>query len=145
MKDTWTIVKEHFASTLPPHTFNTWIKPLALRNVHEGKLLIEVPNSFYRDRIQSTYASMILAKVRQLSENRALDIAFVLPESKDTHPNQWLERFSRLKNDELREKKLTRAQNQLNQRYTFDSFIVGNHNQFAHAAEIGRASCRERV
>lgn len=134
MQQTWSLTKSHLESVLPPHTFNTWIKPLNYQGTREGHLYIEVPNSFYKERIQSSYAHLILSKIRQLSENHLINISFVLPSSQE--PAEAIASFSKNKTLELLEKKDTRARATLNPKHTFDNFIIGAHNQFANAAAM---------
>ncbi|MCB0307735.1 MAG: chromosomal replication initiator protein DnaA [Bdellovibrionales bacterium] len=134
MKQTWTQTKAHLESVLPSHTFNTWIKPLSYRSVSENKLIIEVPNAFYKERILSSYANLILAKVRQISENHFLDVSFVLPDAFAS--SKVIESISKIKTTALFEKNVSRSKESINQRYTFDHLVVGSHNQFAHAAAM---------
>lgn len=131
METSWSLTKTHLETVLPAHTYNTWIKPLTYQKTHNGQVVIEVPNTFYKERILSTYANLILAKLRQISENHLIGISFVLAESK---PSSSLESISKVKTHALMEKKGTRGKASLNPKYTFDHFIVGQHNQFAHAA-----------
>lgn len=120
-------------------TFNIWFKPIKFASVEEDKITLEVPNKFFKDwllRYMKTLSSGI-----EKASGKPLKIDFVLNEAgdeeilkknktevekKETKPF-WP--FTRPAQDSAKEIGLT-------SKYTFESFVVGSSNRFAHAASV---------
>jgi chromosomal replication initiator protein len=113
-----------------PHSFQTWFRPTRQQGTENGKLLIKVPNRMFRKKLSETYGSLLEAVLTEvgMAETR---VEFLCDEPDAPPPPSPLVRQSRLDFDAV--------DHQLNPRYTFDSFVVGNSNQFAHAASLAVA------
>jgi len=120
-------------------TFNIWFKPIKFASVQEDKIILEVPNKFFKDWLLR-YMKTLSSGVEKAS-GKPLKIDFVLnenddekilkknkadPDKKETKPF-WP--FTRPAQDSAKEIGLT-------PRYTFESFVVGSSNRFAHAASV---------
>ena len=116
---------------IQPQSFNTWLKPTKLVDSDDGRLTIIVPNRFVASWLEGNYIDQV---------NNAVEATF--GEKKSI-------RFI-VKNDEFeinkpivvkRHEKETnfQAESNLNQRYMFDNFVVGDSNEFAHAASLAVA------
>ncbi|MBE0618754.1 MAG: chromosomal replication initiator protein DnaA [Proteobacteria bacterium] len=133
MENLWKGVLEDLESSLPPHTFSTWIVPLHPLKVHDGCLTLEVPNKFFVDWLQDNDFPALIRQSIQRRGGRTLELDFVIQKGDKPYLRggqgsrskpapetaEWQERGRRLG---------------LNPKYTFDSFVVGSSNQFAHAA-----------
>src|SRR5574341_26803 len=121
--EAWKIHRSELESSVNKQSFDAWIRPIALVSESPNHVVFSVPNKFFIDWISEHYAGQIRESLRRLTENSALDIAFTVQE-----PPQLLaaspqaQRERRTKNRQLYPK------------YTFESFVVGASNQFAHAA-----------
>lgn len=127
MMERWEQTLDTLKSKVSQHTFNTWFKPLQCKTFNQDKVLIEVPNHFYKEKIQKEFSNILLDHFRETTSNQNFQLSFVLsPEniSAVAKPPVLIE------NKEKESKKDVF----LNAKYTFDSFVVGNNNQFAHAA-----------
>ena len=84
----------------------------------------------FRKKLSETYGSLLEAVLTEvgMAETR---VEFLCDEPEAPPPPSPLVRQSRLDFDAV--------DHQLNPRYTFDSFVVGNSNQFAHAASLAVA------
>lgn len=120
-------------------TYNNWFKSSAWSFDDGRRLRIEVPNKFSRDWILENYLEVIKFELFKLT-NYEHDIYF----SVNSSPHSSLHLSSQtqappissslngpLKNEAPLPKRLP---SNLNDRYTFDHFVVGNSNQFVHAA-----------
>ena len=58
-KDFWKIVQRELKKSQPSHAYSTWFKPIKSMGIHDGKLLLELPNQFFYDWIQSHYVELI--------------------------------------------------------------------------------------
>ena len=125
MNEHWEQTLNTIKSELSPHVYNTWIRPLHYRSIDEEKVLIEVPNSFYKEKIQKDFSKLLLSHLRQKTKNQNVQLSFILSE-KDTTP---------IVQSPIPEKKpVAKKDPFLSPKYSFETFIVGNNNQFAHAA-----------
>jgi len=107
----------------------TWIKSMNPTAFIDGSLVIEVPDKFSRDWLADRYGSIIKSILYDYLEED-LNVDFVLPHEtpfKIYNKNRKIQ-FSA--EDPFK---------QLNTRYTFDTFVVGNSNRFAHAAALAVA------
>ena len=59
VKDTWSRVKARLSEKLPVHTMSTWFEPINPIAIEQNELLLEVPNQFFYDWIESHYRSNI--------------------------------------------------------------------------------------
>ena len=58
-KDIWEIVQGELKKSQPSHAYSTWFEPIKSMGIHEGSLLLELPNQFFYDWIQSHYIETI--------------------------------------------------------------------------------------
>jgi len=115
----WSTILQILKKKVSPQVYNDWLKP-TFELSQEGNLLrVKVPNDRFRDHIQKHYMPLI-EDALQKNELQHLTIDFVA------------ERPIQLTLPQLDEKKEERLH--LNARYSFDHFVVGASNQFAHAA-----------
>jgi chromosomal replication initiator protein len=130
LSNSWDKILQHMERRVNPHSFTTWFRPTRQQGVENGKLLIKVPNRMFRKKLSETYGSLLEAVLSEvgMAETR---VEFLCDEPEAPPPPSPLVRQSRLDFDAV--------DHQLNPRYTFDSFVVGNSNQFAHAASLAVA------
>ncbi|MCB0326035.1 MAG: chromosomal replication initiator protein DnaA [Bdellovibrionales bacterium] len=138
MNDCWQKTQAELKEQLSTHAFNTWIKPLDCKNSGKGWIL-EVPNVFYKIRVQKDYLStiekMLVHHSGRLGGEVRLSISAQV--EKQMHTPDLEEKPSIVS---LKEKKEFGPSLRLNQKYRFDEFVVGPNNQFAHAAAQAVAS-----
>src|SRR6266498_2063335 len=97
MEKIWNETLDHLKLELSDHTFNTWLRPIHFRNQEENLFILEVPNNFYRDRIQQSYADLIRKKLRQISHSETIDVSFVTPSN--NQESSLLKDISRVKKE----------------------------------------------
>lgn len=126
----WQKTLESISSFLSKPSFETWLKPTRPISL-EGKILtIEVSNDFARDWLESRYAPQLMAILSELFEEE-IELRFVTPEH---HLMQEQNAAS-----PVDEAPLMIQTSPLNPKYTFESFVVGDSNRFAHAASLAVA------
>ncbi|MFC2174153.1 chromosomal replication initiator protein DnaA [Acidobacteriota bacterium] len=126
--DVWNQILTKIEFKLNPGSFDTWFKPTSLKNFKNQQLYVNVPNKLFKEYLLSNYTLMIEESKKELDLSE-IEVMFVAMDESDQifsptparpAPAQVPEYFT---NRSL-----------LNPRYTFDSFVVGSCNQFAHAA-----------
>lgn len=123
----WEKALESIASFLSKPSFETWLKPTKPVALEGNVLIVEVPNDFARDWLESRYAPLLTTTIRELLEED-LDLKFVTPSRGDNTENKIQATVNPAPQP-----------NQLNHKYTFESFVVGESNRFAHAASLAVA------
>lgn len=127
------IVKvEHELSDI---SFKTWLQPLQIYNVSDNVVTILVPSAQMGiDYITKKYMFPIKVAIAEFT-GKEYDIEFILPE-------QAAEREAKkkpVKTVKTPEDASVSERANLNPRYTFDTFVVGSNNKFAHAAALAVA------
>ncbi len=107
------------------HSFSTWFRPTRLEASEPDRLLIRVPTAIFRKRLTQTYGDLLQAVLAEVgSPNTRLE--FICAETEGQTGTTAAPAQAKLDFDS--------ANHQLNPRYTFETFVVGSSNQFAHAA-----------
>ncbi len=109
--------------------FDLWFRPIKAKQMKEDQLILEMPNRFYREWVEENYSQMINDTVREIT-GRDFDIRFRVSVKQDTEEKRQYAQFTQKKRA-LRQRGVY-----LNPKYTFDGFVVGPSNAFAHAAAL---------
>ncbi len=115
-------------------SFNTWFKHSRGLLENDGRLKIVVPNQFVADWLSDRYAELINEAIKEVN-GTPLDYSFEIMTGEETVPQTEIE-FHRTPAVRIRD---GNNDSNLNERFRFDSFVVGNFNQFAHAAALAVA------
>ena len=128
-----------------PQSFNTWFRPTTARRFDRDCLEVEVSSTYFADWVESNYLSLITTVVLEVTQLQP-KISFVVAgrdqataaagtNPSDTTSDQELN-AEQLELPHLHPALVTvgGASSSLNERYTFDTFVIGEFNRFAHAA-----------
>jgi chromosomal replication initiator protein len=126
----WDKILQHTERRVNPHSFATWFRPSRQERAEEDRLIIRVPTRLFCKRLTETYGELLKAVLVEIGKPELI-LDFVCAEQEPAVPNPAAVAQTKLDFDS--------ASNQLNPRYTFDTFIVGASNQFAHAAAVAVA------
>ena len=121
----WSEVSGRLRDALNDATYTTWFSSASAGTLDDEAFVLLVPNDFTRDWIEGHFRGLLEAMVREsLGADRALRIAV-----RDLQPSR-----------ELRlPPAAPRSPDGLSPKYTFDSFVIGSSNRFAHAAALAVA------
>jgi chromosomal replication initiator protein len=147
----WEEVLSIMAADLPERSFDAWLKDSRPVYLDGNTLYVEFPNEFTKDWVEARYANPLTRTLRQVA-NRDWDIKFTIPEgvrtlgspghgAPNTPPTRSWPEANLAPPPEEKEAaaKLAPKSSALNPRYTFENFVVGNSNRFAHAASLAVA------
>lgn len=129
--DIWEKTLESVEKHMTKPSFETWLKLTRPVKKEDNCLIIEVPHEFAKDLLESKYAPLLFSTLKEYMQED-LEIKFVTPKG-GLRDNQRLplSPVNSLPEDSF-------SQN-LNPKYTFESFVVGEGNRFAHAASLAVA------
>jgi chromosomal replication initiator protein len=127
LHDLWQKALDVLKTELTEISFNTWIKTIEPISMNPKVINLGVPADFNKGILESRYLVLIENAIKQVSFKDYI-IRFVIPSQEN------VDDF----NDEVFE---TEGQKDsfLNPKYTFDTFVIGNGNRFAHAASLAVA------
>ena len=117
-KEIWSLAREYMRQKLSELTFRKWIEPLEAITLQNGILVVQAPDDTTKKALTEYYADMLRTEA-QRANTQVLDVLLILPSQRK---------------DFVSEEDFSPNSMELNIKYTFDSFVVGNSNRFAHAA-----------
>ncbi len=107
------------------NSYETWFEPTSYIGQETNSLYIKVPNSYFKDWLSYHYSSKINSCSQELY-GKVFNIKFIFDEDSSA--------FMRRSPQERKSKRGTLLNPNLNPNYTFENFVVGSCNEFAHAA-----------
>ncbi len=123
----WDKVLDLIKSRVSINTYSTWFQPTRLNRGEGDTLYVQIPSTVFRQVLTRTYGEIVKAVLHQMGTPN-VKVQYVCTEEE---PVQAAPAISASKQSKL---DFESSDHQLNPRYTFDSFVVGKSNEFAHAA-----------
>lgn len=103
-------------------TFELWFSPLKLLNINDYEATVEVPNRFFKDWLEDNFPTLIKEILNDTTGNN-YEVKYTISGKEPLYID-------------IQEKKKLIKRGNLNPKYTFERFVVGPSNQFAHAAAL---------
>ena len=133
----WEKTLQLIKGELSPPSFNAFFKQIKPLQIQSNTLILLVPNDFTKGILEDRYLNLIESSVNQKKKKKH-DIKFVLSEDD-------VAGLKKNHNIEEDDNKLKKNYPNLNPKYTFDTFVIGNSNRFAHAACVAVAEAPARA
>jgi chromosomal replication initiator protein len=129
----WQDTLNKLENELSKPSFETWLSTTRLLDIEGDTLIIGVPNEFAKDWLESRYAPLIRSTVQSIL-GQSMNLRFTIFSFQET--------IHQVQDDQPKIPQNIKVENQsntLNSKYTFDTFVIGNSNRFAHAAALAVA------
>jgi len=121
----WLQIMGALQEKIDKNSYETWFEPTSYIGQETNSLYIKVPNSYFKDWLSYHYSSTINSCCQELY-GKVFNIKFIFDEDSTV--------FMRRSPQERKSKRGTLLNPNLNPNYTFENFVVGSCNEFAHAA-----------
>lgn len=108
-------------------SFDTWIKNLEIESMNSGNIVLITPTSFTKDILDSKYHPLLVNTFKFLT-NKECSVTIIAADAQNNEDKVNVSSTTTAYSNET-----------LNPKYTFDTFVVGNNNRFAHAASLAVA------
>ncbi|PIQ66524.1 MAG: chromosomal replication initiator protein DnaA [Candidatus Zambryskibacteria bacterium CG11_big_fil_rev_8_21_14_0_20_42_18] len=131
-KQLWESVLVEIELSISSANFTTWFKDIRVVKEDSGVIILSVPNAFVKEWLLTKYHNMILKSLRGL-ESSIHAIEYVVNKEESHKKEEKIDQESNTKELPLEETRVNKDDN-LNPRYTFETFIIGPFNELAHAA-----------
>ena len=142
----WQETLNNIKEKLSDPSFKTWFSNTEPLKVDDNnQLIIKAPNDFIKDWIETRYIDLIQEIINELTGNDWGIVLLTPEEIEEKKLNKENDNENEEKNKKEpqqvkeTEEKNIHLDNGLNPKYTFDTFVVGNSNRFAHAASLAVA------
>ena len=122
----WKVVYNNLKKVLPGHAIHAWFDPIKPISFNSEVMVLGVPSQFFLEWIDSHYSDHVQNVLNNIY-NSGVQYRFIVQKSQpEIIKNESIEKET--------PKKSTSRFNNLNSKYTFDKFIVGDNNEFAKTA-----------
>ena len=131
----WNKFLEKVKSSVNSMVYSTWFSKTHLLSIDNNKATIVVPLDIHKKRLSESYQELITSILTTLTGN-VYDLEFILEQ--EAPINEVKKEANIIVNTSETHNKFHHESN-LNPKYTFETFIVGNSNKLAHAAAFAVA------
>jgi chromosomal replication initiator protein len=130
-KEAWKRILEDARRELPEHAIRTWLEPTSAIALEGSELVIGAPDQFAVEWNETKHAG-VLAKLAEPLLGQATRIVFRVQEERQQRPQ--MDFFVAPPPTDAPAAATVRNTQPLNERYTFDTFVIGKSNELAAAA-----------
>lgn len=132
LPDIWQKALNLIKTELTEVSYNTWLKPIEPIAIHGNTILLGVMNDFSKGILEGRYANLIMNAIKQIT-SQEYQLDFIVPGSE-----KYIKATQQTNQHNINSSDTFDALN-LNPKYVFDTFVIGNSNRFAHAASLAVA------
>lgn len=142
MHDAWQQASENLEKVLSQQDFTTWIKPISYTHHDDTTVYLSVPTLFFKEWIEEHYQQVLIGAL-SVTAGKKYFIELVVsennPDTETFEPEDLIIKGHQETEQHTNNQTETIA-TFLNPKYTFDLFVSGTGNQFAHAAAMAVAN-----
>lgn len=141
MRTIWNQTVANLEKVIAPQNFSNWIEPIGFSHVDQQQLFLTVPNQFFKEWLEDNYID-IISSALSVATDKQMQVSFLIQEqeTEPTFTDTILPVQQTRPETNTPEPLPVKETTPLNPRYTFDQFVNGSGNQFAHAAAMAVAN-----
>ncbi|TFD96562.1 MULTISPECIES: chromosomal replication initiator protein DnaA [Jeotgalibacillus] len=133
--DLWNRALQDMEKKISKPSFETWLKSTKAFSLKRNVLTVTAPNEFARDWLEGNYTQLIVGVIKEIT-GEELTIKFIIPQNQDEDDFALAAPPRKPVVDDDQQEW---SKSMLNPKYTFDTFVIGSGNRFAHAASLAVA------
>ena len=140
--DLWNAIAGRLRDTLTDTTYDTWFGQARPQSLRDGQLVVEVPNDFTLDWIEGHFLDVVARAAADDTATTGASVTFAVSErplARPTAPERPAEPAQQQQQQAQATAQREAGDVELNPKYTFDLFVIGSSNRFAHAAALAVA------
>ena len=142
-KEIWHNCCKQLKTILSVDIYDRWIAVIKPVSLEDNKLKLAVANDFYKDWLEENYLPLIDKSLILIGQENITALIDVDVKSFDVAQKNGSTSTEITKKENPR--RISKSKNNLNPAYTFDSFVIGENNRFAHAAAMAAATSPSRT
>lgn len=125
-------IKNELRPELTQISFDTWINPLNIRSIDGNHIVFTTVSEFQRDFVENKYKPLLLNTLKFIT-NRDWEYTVI---DLEKEAKEGIEDITEETSSEAPSNDVKVKNSNLNPKYTFETFVVGDNNKFAHAAAL---------
>ena len=125
--EAWQLALTALAERIKPHNFDMWLRPISCHSMEGDELVLRAPNRYIKEWFEDNYLPIVIQELRNQTQ-----VQFTVTLELDA--SQQEQAAAELPSLDVVETTPTGWTYEFNDRYNFDSFVVGPSNQLSHAA-----------
>lgn len=134
IEELWAMTLSRIEQKVSKPSFDTWLRDTKAAQLEDDQFIVSVQNDFIKDWLEGHYTKLTNELLQELTGSE-LKVKFII----QNHDNEPAETTKAQTNDTNQKEHHTQKKTMLNPKYTFDTFVIGAGNRFAHAASLAVA------
>ncbi|KDR96382.1 chromosomal replication initiator protein [Peptoclostridium litorale DSM 5388] len=130
----WQNALKIIKTELTPASYNAFFSPIEPLQISDSTIFLYVPNDFMKGILEARYMNLVEKSINQLSTVK-YNVKFTIEK------NEVLAKEKKRNTSKIE----VPVYSNLNPKYTFDTFVIGNNNRFAHAACVAVAEAPSKA
>ena len=128
-------IRDALKPELTQISFDTWILPLGIRSIDGNHIVFTAVSEYQQDFIENKYRTLIFNTLKYIT-NREWTFSVINLEKEGKDDSKVISINDYKKDSEANSAEIESNKLTLNPKYTFETFVIGNNNRFAHAAAL---------
>lgn len=134
----WPEVLNRLKQSLNEQIVERWFHPIKNVSVDESSITLEIPNKFFQEWIRDHYGALLSELLQEIT-GKPMALKYKILSTMEPGPRQRVEPRPKPPAPGKGATQPIPQEHHLNPKYSFDNFVVGSSNRFAHAASIAVA------
>ena len=124
--------KELLKEEVTQIAYETWFSPMVITEITDSKIVLKASSPYAKEMLETRYADLVINTFKFITNRDWTISVFAMEDGKNIEsPGVIVSN-----NQDIQDTEIETSNRTLNPKYTFETFVVGNNNRFAHAAAI---------